>query len=159
MSVRCGERFRRHLAWLLVLFLGLAGAGPASAQNVPDGFVVETLGFEPGGEAWHDFAILPDGRILLCGYQGTVQILVGEQVFTLGVVPDVVAGIEQGMLSIEVDPGFPSSPYIYVYFTAQSTADVRLVRFTMIGDLVDPQSATLSMVCLLYTSPSLRDDR
>lgn len=52
-------------------------------------------------------------------------------------VPNVqIAGDEQGLLGVAVDPQFPARPYVYVHADDDRSANIRISRFTLTGDLL-----------------------
>ena len=120
----------------------LAAAGVA--QNVPTNFVVDTL-VSSGLQAAHDFAFLPDGRVLFANRGGAVQVWAGNgSPVTIGTVPNVETGSERGLLSIASDPDFPTNGYVYVWWSSSLDAFMHLDRFTCTGDLANPNSTSLS---------------
>lgn len=51
-------------------------------------------------------------------------------------VPNVrIAGGEQGLLGIALDPAFPARPFLYVHADDNRSAHIRISRFTLSGDL------------------------
>ncbi|MFY9344133.1 MAG: PQQ-dependent sugar dehydrogenase [Planctomycetota bacterium] len=115
----------------------------ARAQNVPTGFVIDTL-ISSGLSAGHDFCFLPDGRVLIANRAGLVQIYAGGAPATVGTVPSVQTSAEQGLLGIAADPSFPSNGYIYVWYASTADAFMHLDRFTCTGDLANPASTLVS---------------
>src|SRR5690606_36953037 len=113
------------------------------AQNVPSGFVVDTL-VSTGLQAPNDLCFLPDGRALLANRGGLVQVYAGGPVVTVGTVAAVETGSERGLLSIEADPNFPANGYIYVWYSSTGDAFLHLDRFTCTGDLNNPASTNLT---------------
>ena len=125
----------------------------ATAQTVPTGFTIDTL--VSGGLATpNDCCFLPDGRCLIANSAGSVSLYAGTSATALAVgnVPNVSAGGEQGLLSIAADPAFPANGYIYVYYTASSTAFVHVDRFTCTGDLANPTSTNLTFAASTRTA-------
>ncbi len=118
---------------------------------MPDGFslqVVATGLTEPTS-----FAFLPDGRVLVTEKSGTVRlvkdgVLLAEPLLDLrGRVNDFW---ERGLLDVAVDPGFADNGFIYLLYvydehlTAyQGGKTVRVSRFTVGGDLADPNSESV----------------
>lgn len=125
-------------------------AAVATAQNVPTGFVVDTL-ISSGLQAGHDFTWLPDGRILVANRAGAVMVYAGGAPVTIGTVPFVQTSSEQGLLGIAADPGFATNGYIYVWYASTADAFMHLDRFTCTGDLANPNSTLLS-----FATSSLR---
>jgi glucose/arabinose dehydrogenase len=128
----------------------LAAASAARAQltyvppAVPPGFVVETLTealSEPVG-----LALLPDGRALIVERgSGAIKVWAGGLgAPAIGVVPGVNSGAyERGLLAIAVDPQWPARPYVYVWYDATGTPNMRLSMFTVTGDVSNPASTNL----------------
>ena len=74
------------LAAMLLVFAGLVPF--TSAQNVPTGFIVETL-VSSGLSAPHGFAFTPDGRILIFERSGGIKVYAGGGVSTVCTVSSV----------------------------------------------------------------------
>jgi glucose/arabinose dehydrogenase len=139
----------RPLLCLFVLgavALGLPAA--AFAQNVPTNFsstpVVTGLG-EPTS-----FAFLPDGRVLLTEQRtGAVRMVVGGHIAATNPVLAVPSlnssGNERGLLAIAIDPNWPASPYVYLYYSRIGSR-MRLVRYEAIGDVSNPTGENLTLV-------------
>lgn len=120
-------------------------ATTATAQNVPTGFVIDTL-ISSGLQAAHDFAILPDGRALLANRGGLVQVWAGGAPVTVGTVPSVETGSERALLGIAADPNFPLNGYIYAWYSSSADSFMHLDRFTCTGDLANPTSTILTFL-------------
>ncbi|MBL8737368.1 MAG: PQQ-dependent sugar dehydrogenase [Planctomycetes bacterium] len=131
---------RSQLAPCLV---AAALAAAATAQNVPTGFTVDTL-LTTGLSTPNDCCFLPDGRCLIANSGGSVVLYTGSGSATIGTVPNVNSGGEQGMLSIAADPAFATNGFFYVYYTSSTTSFVHVDRFACTGDLANPASTTLS---------------
>ena len=125
----------------------LAFAGPTRASTIPNLFADSLVigGFDyPVG-----MAFLPDRRLLVIE-QKTAKIRLvihgalgpGDPVATL---PSVeIAGTEQGLLGIAVDPGWPARPYLYVH-ADDPTGFMRISRYTVTGDLSFTGNGALSV--------------
>ncbi len=117
-------------------------------QSVPAGFQVDTLlsGF---GSSWLpqplDFLFLADGRVLIANRAGELEVYAGGSVALMGTVPSVQIGGESGLLSIEADPNFSQTGYIYVYYSSSADNFKHLDRFELVGDLSNPTSTNLSL--------------
>jgi len=130
----------RRLTLASGLALALLAVGPgARAQDVPDGFTVETL--IPGLSFPVAFDFLPDGRVLFTE-QFTARVRVARPGVSLQATPVIfVAGVstgggERGLLGVAVDPAYPGRPYVYLFYTsAVPSAHVHIARFTLTGDL------------------------
>jgi glucose/arabinose dehydrogenase len=95
------------------------------------------------------FAFLPDGRVLLNELKsGRVRMVVGDAIATTDPVLTVdsleTGGEETGLLGIAIDPRWPSSPYVYLYYTAIGNT-IRLARYTATGDLSNGESGLLGL--------------
>jgi glucose/arabinose dehydrogenase len=110
---------------------------PVAAQVVPTGITVEPLATSLAVPTGFDF--LPDGRVVY-----VEQFSARVRVFTVGVgvqtnavltVAGVNAGGERGLLGVALDPRFPSSPYLYLYYDLVSPQSIRISRYTLSGDL------------------------
>ncbi len=143
------------VAALLVFSLACLDAG---AQTVPGGFSISTV-VDGVGTDVVGFTFLPDGRILLIRKEaGTVSVVVdgalGNQ--PLMTVSRLKRDSERGLLGIAVDPDFPDSNYVYLYYTRDDTTN-RVERFSATGALSDPTSADISLdsesVLTLMTFP------
>ena len=85
-------------------------------------------------------ATAPDGRIFVNELQtGRIRVVTPTvalpwqlQTTPFATLP-VVTGQEKGLLGIAVDPDFPTSPFVYVYYTASASKN-RVVRFTVTMD-------------------------
>jgi glucose/arabinose dehydrogenase len=128
---------------LLRLTAGAVLSVPLVAQNVPTGFVVDTI-VGSGLQAAHDFCFLPDGRVLLANRAGLVQIWAGGAPASVGTVPNVETGSERGLLGIAADPQFATNGHIYVWYSSSADAFMHLDRFTCTGDLANPASTLVS---------------
>ena len=94
-------------------------------------------------------ARLSDGRILVVEKAtGRVRLIVNGALAAVDpvvTVPGVDAAIlEQGLLGIAVDPGWPSRPYIYVHYTDVNSSFIRIARFTVGGDLAFTGNGSLT---------------
>jgi glucose/arabinose dehydrogenase len=128
---------------VLLPAVALAFGAVAFAQNVPTGFVVDTL-VSSGLQAGHDFCFLPDGRALIANRGGAVHVYAGGSAVQIGTVPNVETGSERGLLSITADPSFPLNGHIYVWWSSSQDTFMHLDRFTCTGDLANPASTSLS---------------
>eukprot|EP00243_Klebsormidium_subtile_P000771 TRINITY_DN11285_c0_g1_i5.p1 TRINITY_DN11285_c0_g1~~TRINITY_DN11285_c0_g1_i5.p1 ORF type:complete len:1063 (+),score=165.00 TRINITY_DN11285_c0_g1_i5:961-4149(+) len=93
------------------------------------------------GEQPMDLAILPDGRVLVAVRNGALLMLKPNlNTVILAGRWNVTNSNEDGLLGIAVDPSFPTTGWIYVYYSpiAQTNpTQNRLSRYTMRGDAVD----------------------
>lgn len=135
---------RAHLALAL-----LALASPALAIELPTNFAEEEVA--SGLTFPNSMRFLDDGRILVAELKsGQVRLIDGgalgasDPVLT---VPDVnTSGGERGLLAIELDPQWPTRPFLYAFYTYRSGATVesRLTRFRASGDLDGSGDRSLS---------------
>ena len=122
---------------ILLVVVVASLAPPALAQRVPDGFTVEPLAMGLSAPTGFDF--LPDGRVIFVE-QFTARVrlfreVVGVQATPVLNVAGVSAGGERGLLGVAVDPRYPASPYLYVYYDLASPQSIRISRYTLAGDL------------------------
>ncbi|NIR52846.1 T9SS type A sorting domain-containing protein [candidate division KSB1 bacterium] len=119
----------------------------AHAQTLPEGFSVIGINESLDGDAT-GFALLPDEqRILVINYQkGEVKLITNGILKSqpLLTVPDLLFSSEQGLLGIAIDPDFPNSNYVYLFHTRKDSTN-NVSRFTVEGDLADPNSDNLSI--------------
>jgi glucose/arabinose dehydrogenase len=127
---------------LSVAVVALVLAAATSSQNVPTGFVVESL--VPAGLPMpHDLCFTPDGRCLVANQAGEVIVYANGSTATVGVVPDVETSYERGLLSIAADPGFASNGHLYVFYSHTGDAFLHVDRFTCTGALATATSTNL----------------
>jgi len=117
----------------------LAAVTPARAQlTLPTDFADDlVLGglSQPVG-----MAFLPDGRLLFVERTtASIRLIVNGSIAAIDpivTVPNVRStGGEQGLLGIAVDPGWPARPYLYIHYDYSGSANIRLSRYTVAGDL------------------------
>src|SRR6267143_3587048 len=79
------------------------------------------------GLAWPiALAFAADGRVFYAErYTGNVRILgnATAPTTTFFVIPEVAGSGEQGLLGLAIDPHFPTSPYVYAYYTRDDRAN------------------------------------
>jgi glucose/arabinose dehydrogenase len=105
------------------------------AQSVPAGFQVDTL-VNTGLPQPLDFLFLADGRVLIANRAGELEVYAGGSIALVGTVPSVQIGGESGLLSIEADPNFAQTGYIYVYYSSSADNFKHLDRFELVGGSV-----------------------
>src|SRR2546426_6272845 len=131
---------------LAVLLLGVAGAsvpGQAPASQIPIGFTDSLLADHLDNPV--ALAFLPDGRLMVAELKtARIRLMAGGQPAGPIAVIDSVqgAGQEQGLLGIAIDPRWPTSPYVYVFYDALGDF-IRISRLTASGDLSSPASTNL----------------
>lgn len=129
----------RLLACIALVLLFALMAPVASAQVVPTGFNVDTL-VSSGLNAPHDFAFLPDGRVLIAERAGAIKLWRPgtSSVTTVGSVPNIQVGTERGLLSIAV-----RGSDLFCWASRSTTSNMVLSRFTLQGSLNAPTSTNL----------------
>ena len=136
------SNFLSRILTILTLLCAIAGEG--AAQSVPTGFQVDVI-ISAGLPQPLDFLFLPDGRVLIANRAGELQIYAGGTLASVGTIPSVITGGESGLLSIEIDPGFAQSGYVYAFYSSSVDAYRHLDRFELVGDLSDPTSTNLTL--------------
>lgn len=127
------------LALAFVAGAALAQVSPARAQLfLPVNFEEEII--YNGLDQSTGMALLPDGRIFVVEkITGRVRLIVNGALASVDpvvTVPEVDGAIlEQGLLGVAVDPGWPVRPYIYVHYTHVGSAFIKVSRFTVGGDI------------------------
>jgi len=139
------------LCGLLCILFAPAVPGATVPNDFTDIQVVSDLDMPTG------FTFLPDGRIIVVEqWSAEVRLIVNGAIGSndpLVVVPNVSDNHgERGLLGIDVDPGWPARPYIYVYYNHDGTDTCRLSMYTVTGDLSNPNSDNLNI------APSSRYD-
>ncbi len=139
------ERRLGRLWIAAVIALGaLAGdVRPARAVTVPDGYAVQTVA--GGLNRPTRIAASPDGRIFIAQQDGQVRVVRDGALLTQPFATvSTLTGGERGLTGLALDPGFPSAPYVYLYYTvAGPPPRNRVSRFTARGDLAFPGSETV----------------
>ena len=114
----------KHTSWKRIGLTGaviaLVSAAGTGAQNLPDGFGLETMVAGPFIGYPVGFTFLPDGRTLIVEKEtGNVRIAaVGAGTSVVAAtIPGVAGDGERGLLGIAVDPAWPARPYIYLMAT------------------------------------------
>ncbi|MCW1969099.1 MAG: PQQ-dependent sugar dehydrogenase [Anaerolineae bacterium] len=141
------------LFWLCLGGFGLMSPRPAAAEiKLPEGFVAEVIAADFDQPTAFDF--LPDGRILVAERAGMVKVVKDRLIYAQPMIDlrhEVnTGGLDRGLIDVAVDPKFVVNGYIYllyIYDAPQQKPDAdeprngRLVRYTVVGDAVDPDSA------------------
>lgn len=115
---------------------------PALAATLPTGFTETPVA--RGIVRPTAMALSPDGRIFVCEQTGKLRVikdgkLLAEPFLT---VPVFSEG-ERGLVGVALDPDFPATPHVYVYYTApKPTVHNRVSRFTAQGDKAAKGSET-----------------
>ena len=85
-------------------------------------------------------ALLPDSRIFVVEQRSAnIRLVVNGALAAIDPVihvPDVDADVlEEGLLGIAVDPGWPARPFIYIHYNHSLSPYIRVSRYTVGGDL------------------------
>ncbi|TMQ55769.1 MAG: hypothetical protein E6K72_05950 [Candidatus Eisenbacteria bacterium] len=143
-----GEPLHRrfHIAAALAGVL-LCAVPSHAAVRLPTGFVNDIL--LTGLAEPNSMAFLPDGRLLFTEQRtGAVRLFVNGHIAASDpvlVVPDLTSlDYERGLQGVAVDPGWPTRPYLYLYYTRVG-GFCRLVRYRASGDLAGPAGESLSL--------------
>jgi glucose/arabinose dehydrogenase len=95
---------------------------------------------------------LNDGRIFVVEQPGRIRVVkdgVLQATPFLNISTRVLSGGERGLLSVAFHPQYATNHYFYVYFTTQTTGDIRIERFTSTtADVADPATSKL-----IFTTP------
>ncbi len=128
------------LALPLLLF---SRTSPLEAASLPPGFSETVL--TDSLDAPTAMALAPDGRIFVCQQTGAVRVVKGGSLLATPFVSlSVDANGERGLLGVAVDPGFPATPFVYLYYTVPGApAHNRISRFTASGDAAAPGSEVI----------------
>jgi glucose/arabinose dehydrogenase len=92
-----------------------------------------------------DFAIIPDGRILVLEKAGRVRLVANgvlQAAPALDISSQTDTAIERGLVGICLHPTFETSGWIYLYYATNTTdpPTTRISRFTLSGNIIDPAS-------------------
>lgn len=145
------------MAVSLTLLAALAIVGtspPARAGTPPTGFT-DTL-VSAGLSTPMSMVFLPDasGRAVIVQQAGAIRAWDGAALSTLHTMAEVRCCGERGLLGVEIDPDWPSRPYLYVYYTA-TVGFVQVARF----NLTDPGSVlTLNPASKLVLIDNMPDN-
>lgn len=96
-----------------------------------------------------EMAIAPDGRIFIVEKSGKIRIFnpATRLLSDAGEIPVFSSAPHTGLLGIALDPGFPASPFVYVYYTHATEARHELARFTeSAGRLADASKVVVLTV-------------
>jgi len=102
---------------------------PAISDNAPS---LRTEAVAEGLRNVWDVAELPDGKIVFTERAGTISIIDGTTVSALGMVQDIEAKGEGGLMGLAVDPSFQENRFIYACYNTVS--DIRLSRWRVADD-------------------------
>lgn len=149
---------RRATHWLLIASMSAAliltapaHARPPHAEVLPPGFKAEVI---VGGLEWPTtFAFAPDGRIFIAEKAGRVKIWKDGITYAqplLDITDEVNNFVDRGLIGMALDPNFAENGWIYLFYTWDAPGEKkdsdgprrgRLVRYTVEGDVADPESA------------------
>ena len=133
----------------LIVVLSLLGTtGPASATDLPPGFVEQILVDRlpsPMSTAWG-----PDGELWIGGKLGHVWVLRGETLIEVARLV-VSSDGERGVHGIAVDPDFARNRYVWIYYSPDGPPfRNRLARFRSLGDQLIEET-------LILETPDLKE--
>lgn len=141
------SRRRSVFACIAILVVILQFANFSYSQTVPEGFDIVNINTFLDSDA-DGFALLPDEQRIFVIHQfsGEVKLIVNGTLKSqpLLTVPNLKTSSEKGLLGIAIDPDFPDQPYIYLFHSHSSNTN-RVSKFTVSGDLQDPNSDNLSI--------------
>lgn len=139
-----GVRAALALAPAMVLAASLWAPARAQQTELPAGFQDEVVADSLDQPLAIRF--LPDGRIILIErVTARVRVVVNGEAATACTVPGVDGDTpEEGLLGLEIDPGWPDRPYVYLQFTAVA-GPVVIARFTAAGDLTGEGDGLLTI--------------
>jgi len=117
-----------------------AGAARLRAAELPAGFSETAVA--SGLQEPTAIAIAKDGRIFIAEQTGALRVVAGGRLQKQPFVSlQVDARGERGLLGVALDPKFPATPYVYVYYTAtKPSIHNRVSRFTARGNRARPNS-------------------
>ncbi|MFN4292950.1 MAG: PQQ-dependent sugar dehydrogenase [Thermoflexales bacterium] len=146
------------LALILIITLGspffIAGtsqAKPIRALEVPPGFRVEPI--TSNLELPTTFTFAPDGRIFIAEKAGRVKVWKDGVLYArplIDIRDEVNSFVDRGLIGMALDPNFAENGWIYLMYAwdapgqakdADEPRRSRLVRYTVEGDVVRPNSA------------------
>ena len=138
----------RSLALLIPFLAAIASPSSAGPGTVPTGFTDQlVVGALPSPVGMTQFT---DGRMLFVEQKtARIRLIVNGALAATDpvcTVPDVrIAGGEQGLLGIAIDPQWPTRPYVYVHYDYSLTSNIHIARFTVTGDLGFTGNGSLSI--------------
>lgn len=134
--------------------LALAGCHSSDATdpggtNLPPGLTLKLSPFITAGLTNPVFLTQPldDGRIFVVEQGGRIRVIqdgVLKATPFLDISGRVLFNGEEGLLSVAFNPQYATNHFFYVYFTTQTTGDIRIERFTATNaDVADPATSKL----------------
>src|SRR5262245_50216038 len=127
---------RRVLFLVSAAFMGLLLPFVPSAHAIVLPAQFQEVVVVPSGlSAPIGLAFLPDGRALIIEQGGKIRLVVNATLVpgALLTMPEVEFNWERGLLGIAVDPGFPSRPYLYVFYSDKNSDNSHLARYVVGG--------------------------
>jgi glucose/arabinose dehydrogenase len=120
----------------------LAAWIPASAVELPTGFIAETLATNLNAAT--AIAVAPDGRIFVADQTGPLRVWKDGQLLSTPAL-DLTGRVddywERGLIGVTLHPDFPRTPHLFLLYVAKSPFTHHVLsRFTLIGDRADPGS-------------------
>ncbi len=134
-------RLRSRSSLLIVLALAGAALGTAAAPaaQLPSGFTETTVA--AGLQQPTALAVAADGRVFVCEQTGRLRVIKGGHLLPRPFATLSVDARRGGLLGVALDPDFPRTPYVYLFYTAtRPSIHNRVSRFTARGDRVVPGS-------------------
>jgi glucose/arabinose dehydrogenase len=116
------------------------GAGIAGPIQVPDGFSLKTV--VAGLTGATALEVLPDGGVLLCEQIGSLRLVRAGKLLEKPLVTlPVDSTWERGLIGVTIDPGFPTTPHVYVCYVAREPYPHHVVsRLTIKNDTIAADS-------------------
>lgn len=127
-------------AALQALLLAAVGASPQAPPDLPDGFLEERV--VDGITGATALAVSPDGRVFVAEQTGALRVVKADRLLAEPFLRiEVDSTWERGLIGVALDPGFPSTPYVYVTYVSPKPFVHHVVsRFTAKGDAAEPGS-------------------
>jgi len=128
--------------------------GPGDGP-LPPGLTLKADPFITSGLSAPVFLAQPldDGRIFVVEQGGRIRLVKNGVLQTtpfLNISTRVLCCGERGLLSVAFHPQYATNHYFYVYFTSQTTGDIRIERFTTTAN---PEVADPATTKLIFTTP------
>src|SRR3954452_17539588 len=102
--------------------------------ELPTGFAQSMVA--QGFDSPTSMVVAPDGRVFVAEQPGRLRVIKDGQLLSRPFVTVDTAQVgERGLVGVELDPNFESNGYVYVYYTAGTSTDNRVSRFTANGDV------------------------
>ena len=119
-------------------------SGWSAVHAAPAGFVNQLLInnlTEPTDIAFVTDPTSPNAGMFITQKSGTVLLVENNQLLSPPALtlPSISTGGDRGLLSIALDPNFPSNHFLYLLYTTAANHQ-RISRFTISGNTIDPAS-------------------